>query len=241
MTSTGSAPARIAETVLTAAAGVALGGALGLLVGVPVAIAAGTSAGLNGALGGYRRVYDWRTAKGWFAFADDSTWALLGTTLGNALNLVNLARPRSGYRADFSHRQNRHVYEKGACLKRGFAVTHGNVISNASTGRESLAEERRPFIDRHEGLHIWQNRIFGPLYQVIYVLWFGLGLVVGTAAWAVKREKPKLRRLMETAAYYDNPFEYWAYKRDGHWEDNAADPLLKWRRPKWARKREQGL
>jgi hypothetical protein len=238
MTSTGSPAARIAETVLTTAAGAALGGVLGLLGGAPGAIVAGASAGLNGVLGGYRRVYDWKTPKGWFAFTGDSTWALLGTTLGNVLNLVNLAQPRSGYRDDLSRRQNRHVYERGAWMKRGFAVTHGNVISNASTGRESLTEERRPFIDRHEGLHIWQNRIFGPFYQAIYVLWFGLGVVAGTAAWAAKRGKPGLRRLVETAAYYDNPFEYWAYKRDGHWKDNGADPLLKWRRPKWTKKKE---
>ncbi len=225
---------RLVETGLTTAAAAALGGAVGLLGGVPLAIATGASAGLNGAFGGYRQVYDWRTAKGWFAFAADSTWGLLGTTLGNALNLVNLAAQPSGYRPDFSRRQNRHVFEKGAWLKRGFALTHGNVISNASTGRESLAEERRPFIDRHEGLHVWQNRIFGPLYQAVYVAWFAGGALVGAVTWALKKgDKPKMKKLVETAAYYDNPFEFWAYQRDQHWEDNRADPTLKWRRPRW--------
>lgn len=218
---------------MTAAAGAALGGALGLLGGVPLAVATGVSAGINGAFGGYRQVYAWRSAKGWLAFVADSTWGLLGTTLGNILNLANLAGGRAGYRPDFSRRQNRHVFEKGACLKRRFALTHGNVISNAATGRESLVEERRPFIDRHEGLHIWQNRLFGPLYQALYVAWFLGGALVGAATWALKRDRPKLQRLVETAAYYDNPFEFWAYKRDEHWEDNSADPTLKWRRPKW--------
>ena len=142
MTSTSSPPSGVTETALTAA-GAALGGALGLLGGIPLAVAAGVSAGVNGAFGGYRQVYDWRSAKGWFAFAADSTWGLLGTTLGNALNLANIAGPGAGYRPDFSRRQNRHVFERGACMKRGFAFTHGNVISNAATGRESLAEERR--------------------------------------------------------------------------------------------------
>ena len=76
-------------------------------------------------------------------------------------------------------------------MKRGFAVTHGNVISNASTGRDSLVEERRPFIDRHEGLHVWQSRIFGPIYQTVYVVWFAGGALVGAAAWALKKDKPK--------------------------------------------------
>ena len=63
------------------------------------------------------------------------------------------------------------------------------------------------------------------------------GALVGAAIWAVKREKPKMQRLVETAAYYDNPFEFWAYKRDDHWEDNRADPVLKWRRPRWLKRK----
>ncbi len=226
------------ETGLTTVAGAALGGAVGLLGGVPLAIATGASAGLNGAFGGYRQVYDWRRAQGWLAFAADSTWGLLGTTLGNVLNLANLAGRRSGYREDFSRRQNRHVFERGAAMKRGFAFTHGNVISNASTGRGPLVEERRPFIDRHEGLHVWQSRIFGPVYQAVYVVWFAGGAVVGATAWALKREKPKMKKMVETAAYYDNPFEFWAYKHDDHWETNSAEPTLKWRRPKFLKKKE---
>ena len=240
MTPTPSPATRVVETSLTTVGGAALGGAvgtaLGLLGGTPAAvaagIAAGASAGLNGAFSGFRRVYDWRSAKGWFAFVTDSTLGLLGTTLGNALNLAN-ARKSAGFRPDFSHRQNRHVFDKGAAMKRGFAFTHGAVISNASTGRETLVEERRPFIDRHEGLHVWQNRIFGPIYQGVYLVWFAGGALVGAATWALKREKPKMKHLIETAAYYDNPFEFWAYKRDEHWETNSAHPTLKWRRPKW--------
>jgi hypothetical protein len=71
------------------------------------------------------------------------------------------------------------------------------------------------------------------IYQVVYVVWFAGGAIVGAATWALKREKPGLKRLIETAAYYDNPFEFWAYKRDEHWESNSADPTLKWRRPRW--------
>lgn len=235
MTTPSSSSTRLAETTLTTIAGALLGGAVGWLGGLPVAAAAAASAGLNGAFGGHRQVYDWRSTKGWLAFVTDSTWGLIGTTLGNAMNLANLAGG-AGYRPDFSRRQNRHVFERGVCLKRRFAFTHGNVISNAATGRGSLVEERRPFIDRHEGLHVWQNRIFGPVYQSLYLVWFAGGAVVGVAAWALKREKPRLSRLVETAAYYDNPFEFWAYKRDQHWESNSADPTLKWRRPERFRK-----
>ena len=190
MTSTSSPALRLVETGLTTAAGAALGGAVGLLGGVPLAIAAGVSAGLNGAFGGYRQVYDWRTRQGVVRLRRRLH---LGPGRDHPGQRAQPGQPRRAQApatgADFSRRQNRHVFEKGACLKRGFAVTHGNVISNASTGRESLAEERRPFIDRHEGLHIWQNRIFGPIYQAVYVVWFAGGAVVGAATWALKRRE----------------------------------------------------
>jgi len=218
------------ETVLVTVVGGALGAATGYLIGdVPGLAAGATMGGVNGVFGGIRNTYGWRTARGWFAFVMDSSWGLLGTTLGVGLNVINSRSRNSGYRADLSRRQNRHVFERGACMKRGFAFTHGNVISNAATGRETLGDERREFIDRHEGLHVWQNRIFGPIYQAVYVGWFLLGAAVATITKAFRRDAPPLRRLVETAAYYDNPFEYWAYRRDDHWETNSAEPMLKWR------------
>jgi hypothetical protein len=192
-------------------------------------VAGASSAAINGAFGGFRASYAWRTAKGWFAFVADSTWGLIGTTLGVVLNLVNSINRSAGYREDMSRRLNRHVFERGDCMKRGFAFTHGNVISNAATGHDALADERRGFIDRHEGLHVWQNRIFGPLYQIVYVAWFVLGALVAVATKAARRGAPPLRRLVETAAYYDNPFEYLAYRRDDNWANNSAEPMLKWR------------
>ncbi|OFW63371.1 MAG: hypothetical protein A2135_01745 [Actinobacteria bacterium RBG_16_67_15] len=212
----------VAGGMLGAATGYSIGDIGGLAVGAVMA-------GLNGGFGGLRGTYAWRTIKGWFAFVSDSSWGLLGTTLGVGLNVINSASKASGYREDFSRRQNRHVFERGACMKRGFAFTHGNVISNAATGHETLTDERRDFIDRHEGLHVWQNRIFGPIYQAGYVGWFLLGALVAMIAKAFRRNTPPLRRLVETAAYYDNPFEYWAYRRDDHWETNGAEPMLKWR------------
>ncbi len=227
----------VLETALAGMAGTALGFTAGLPAGLPAAMATGIAAGLNGALGGFRQVYDWRTGRGWFAFAADSTWGLVGTTLGTLLHLVNLARPGAAYRADLSRRRNRHWFNGGARLRPGFVWTLGNVVSSTPAGRAPVAEERRLIIERHEDLHIWQNRIFGPLYPAGYAAWFALGLVAGTITWVIRRGDPGLFRLVETAAYYDNPFEYWAYRRTGHWEDNPADPTLKWRRPGHSQKR----
>jgi len=219
------------ETTLVGLAGSALGFAAGLPAGIPPAVATGVAAGLNGALGGLRQVYDWRTGKGWFAFAADSTWGLAGTTLGTLLHLANLIRPGATYRADLSRRRHRHWFDGGLRLRPGFVWTLGNVVSSPPTDRAPATGDRWHIIERHEDIHVWQNRILGPLYLAGYAAWFVLGLVVGTVVWVIRRGNPGLFRLVETAAYYDNPFEYCAYRRTGHWEDNPADPTLKWRRP----------
>lgn len=219
-----------AETILAAAGGALLGGAAGWRLGPGGAAAAVLSGGLNGALAGARGIYDWRRLRGWAAFAADSTWGLAGTTAGNLLNLVNLASGKAGYRPDLSRRQNRHVHDHGARVRRGFAITVGNVMSNTGLDRTGPADERRRIILRHEDLHIWQNRLFGPLYTMAYGLWTVAGALVGLAVWLLGgRREHRLGRLVETAAYYDNPFEYWAYRRDGRWAVVRADPLLKWR------------
>src|SRR5262249_26010270 len=80
------------------------------------------------------------------------------------------------YRSDLSHRQNRHVYEGGFALKSDFAFTQGNVISNAGQGGKGI---NASFIANHEELHVWQSRIFGPLFQVTYIVWAVGGFIVG--------------------------------------------------------------
>jgi hypothetical protein len=231
MTDRPSRAVRATETLLTAAGGAALGTALGLPGGMLACVATGVAAGINGALGGWRQIYHWRTARGWLCFAADSTWGLVGTTLGTVLHLVNLALPGAAYRGDCSRRRNRHWFDGGARLRRGFVLTLGNVVSSTPSGRRPMAEEHRRAVERHEDLHIWQNRAFGPLYPAAYAAWSVVGTLVGVLTWVARRGEPGLVRLVETAAYYDNPFEFWAYKRDGRWEANRADPVLKWRRP----------
>ena len=201
-------------------------------------MAAGVSAGINGAFGGYRQIYDWRRTRGGSRLPRIPPGAWSGPRWATSSIVANLAcaAGRLPDRLQPTPEPAR-CFEKGAAAKRGFALTLGNVISNASTGRESLVEERRPFVDRHEGLHIWQSRSFGPIYQAVYVIWFAGGAAVGAAVWALKHEKPKLKKMVETAAYYDNPFEFWAYQHDGHWESNRAEPTLKWRRPRWLKKK----
>lgn len=211
------------ETALTTTVGMWLGAVTGFLVGGPIGLfVGGAMGGFNGLVSGMTGIYDWSSWKGWLSFLSDSTWGLVGTTLGNIVHVVNVFWPDSNYRYDLSHRQNRHVYEGGMYLKEGFAFTQGNVISNAG---QSGAGINASFIANHEELHIWQSRIFGPLFQATYIVWAVGGFIVGSIVWFTDTDED-WGSLVETAAYYDNPFEYWAYSNDNNWPPGGANPKL---------------
>jgi hypothetical protein len=231
------------EAAVVGSAAAALGYAFGLGVSdlvdgdawVPASLAA--VAAVNGLFAGARGVYAWATPGGVLAFVLDCSWALVSTFLGVIVNAINTAQRDAGYAPEFSIRQNRHVFASGFALKRGFANTQGPVISNAGLGRDEPLSARTDLIERHEGLHVWQQRWFGPLHPTIYVVW---GVVAGLIAFVfalVSRERRRrgasIGKLVETAAYYDNPFEYWAYRNDGRWEANSAHPALKWGAFRW--------
>jgi len=202
------------ETGLTTAAGAWMG----WNVGGPIGLVMG---GMNGLISGINKTYDWTSVEGWFGFISDSTWSLLGTSLGNIVHVINLFDSSAKYRSDLSQRKNRHVYEGGFGLKEGFAFTQGNVISNLPSDASAA------LLDIHETLHIWQQRFFGPIFQVTYVAWAVGGAIVGSVAWLFHTDQSYLS-FVETAAYYDNPFEYWAYKKQGYWRPKGANPIIAW-------------
>ncbi|WP_298795489.1 SpvB/TcaC N-terminal domain-containing protein [uncultured Pseudonocardia sp.] len=213
------------ETGLTTAAGAWLGWNTGMLVGGPVGAVIGASmGGFNGLVSGMHGIYDWTSASGWFSFLSDSTWSLLGTSLGNVVHVINIFYSDSKYRDDLSRRQNRHVYEGGFALKSDFAFTQGNVISNAGLGTGSV---NTSFIAQHEELHIWQQRFFGPIFQVTYVAWAVGGFLAASGYWLFNTDQ-SYGSLLETAAYYDNPFEYWAYNNDSNWPPSGINSSLAW-------------
>jgi hypothetical protein len=216
------------ESAAAGAVGAVLGLGAGFLYGGPfgpvTALAGALAAGLNGLGAGARGIYDWRSPLGWFAFVADSTWALPMTALAVAVSGTNVLLPAAHSR-EMSRRRNRHVYDGGLKLQRGLALTVGNVISNANPTGGGF---NREFLSRHEELHIWQARIFGPLFPAVYVVWFAGGALVGTLAWLGHREE-SYADLVRTAAYFDNPFEYWAYRNDRNWPPDGAHPLLAWR------------
>jgi hypothetical protein len=215
---------------LEAAATTIGAGALAALVGVPlgVPLPLGAIAAANGAICGWHGAYDWRTRRGWTAAVLDSTWALVMTTGALASHVAGAIRGDAQYVEALSHRQNRLVYQRGLRLRRGFAVTIGNVVSGAG---DVSTPRRQRLVTHHEDVHVWQARWFGPFFPVIYVGWMVAAGAGGAVLWATRRREERFTRVVETCAYYLNPFEWWAYSRDGNWPPRRMVSGLGWRRP----------
>ena len=218
------------ETALTTGFGALLGGAVlgtfGALMG-----------GINGLFTGTRQIYQWHSIEGWASFLSDSTWGIIGTSLGNFANIYDLIAAPSSYRSDLSRRQNRQVYDGGLYLEKADATTFGNVTSNLSGGGDIL---------KHETVHIMQNRIFGPLYIGVSVAWYVVGGAVGAVVGALIKGDPWVivgdvvagplgaivaglldssgRQGARDVAYLDNPWELWAYSVQGN-RDSGKGPL----------------
>ncbi|MEQ8439676.1 MAG: hypothetical protein RIB65_19450 [Ilumatobacter fluminis] len=214
------------ETTLTTVAGAALGAATGALVGLPVIGA--LAGGANGAVSGARQVYDWSTGKGRLAFALDSTWALATTTAGLVAHAVAATQHDAAYQEALSRRQNRHVYGRGFRMRKGFAITLGNVVNGAG---DVTRPRKAKLVTDHEDVHVWQARWFGPLYPFLYGGWMAGAALVATVAWPIVGRGRSWFRLVETYSYYLNPFEWWAYSRDDHWPPSGKLADVGWQRP----------
>ena len=182
-------------------------------------------------MSGARRTYRWRSYRGWLAFVLDSTWALITTAGAFVAHAIALAQrsPRN-YVGELSRRQNRHVYERGYTLRRGFMLTVGNVVNGAGPNAHHDTR-RKHVVNRHEDVHVWQTRWFGPLFPLVYGIWWIVGSCAALALWLTRRPAEGLRRTVDSVAYYCNPFEWWAYSREGRWPPSQAVKRFVWPRP----------
>lgn len=200
----------------------AVGAPLG--IGIPLAIV-GVA---NGVVCGWRGIYDWGCSTGLVAAVLDSTWALPTTAAGLGSQLLGLVRGRPGFDSSLSRRANRQVFGRGFVPRRGFAITIGNVISGAG---DTTSARRRRLVTDHEDVHVWQSRWFGPFFPVLYGSWMLGGAAVGAVVWATRRRGDPFTKVVESCAYYLNPFEWWAYSRDDLWPPAGKVGGLGWRRP----------
>jgi PE family len=169
-------------------------------------------------------IYNFRDPRGWAAFLLDYTWGLPGTTLGYGVQIINGFWPNSGYDPTLSQLVGSHVYTGGIGLP-GFTTTMGNVTTHLGVGSGA-----KDVLANHEEVHVWQSRIFGPLFQTSYAGWLVGGAFVGTGYWLLHPNQDWFS-LVETAAYYDNPWEVWAYVNDHNWPPSGANPALLWQLP----------
>lgn len=205
----------------------AVGGALSGLAGsaFSLAVPAAVIGAVHGGIAGSRRLYPWRRWQGVTAFVLDHTWALVTSTASLLSHAVAALSKDTSFLPNLSERQSRHVYVGGFRMRSGFVVTLGNTVS----GLADSGERRSTLVTDHEDVHVWQARWFGPLYPVLYVAWMVSGAAVGLAVALARGRRPVVK-VVETYAYYANPFEWWAYSRQGKWPPSGAVAGV-WRRP----------
>ena len=225
------------EALVTGVTGAILGGLTGSVWGTPRLGA--LAGGLHGWLAGRRRIYDWRRRLGVVAYLLDHTWALPSTMAAVTSMMFANARSRigghdAGFEESLSARRNRFVFRRGVVLRRGFALTVGSVITGAADDRGEITERRRRLVDRHENVHVWQSRVLGPVYPLLYGSWFVVGALVATARHLLRRllRRPSGSVItdVDSLAYYRNPFEWHAYTCDDNWPPAGVDPGSVWKR-----------
>jgi hypothetical protein len=200
------------ETGLTTGFGAALGGA------TPLGEFGQVMGGINGLFTGTRQTYS-LDAEGLASFVLDSTWGIVGTSIGNVLNVVDLIGAPSSYDQANSKRQNRQVYDRGFAIG-DTAFTQGNVISNLDRGSPGSGST----ILKHERTHILQNRLFGPIYIASSVIWYYwsvyYGLPIALILWPIIGQDPfsSVRDL----GHGDNPWELWAFSAGGEDRPNKG-------------------
>lgn len=155
----------------------------------------------TGMMNGLWQIHDWK-GLGWLAFPLDVTWGLAGATTGALLHLIDSIITKHGLET----RQDAHRYEGGARFKGRFALTQGAVMSNL-TVEPSGPGVAHDSLYYHERTHVWQNRIFGPLFSLTYLGWMAVWLIPGLIAAMATKDAEAI----QSWCYYNNPWETWAY------------------------------
>jgi hypothetical protein len=167
----------------------------------------------TGGTHGAAAIYDWRRRGPVQALADVS-WGLSGSTTGGILHVVNLfiGTPAPDQRLG-ALRFNPGFHVPG---KPTFAFTQGAVMSNC---HQAPGEP----LYVHERFHVFQSRVFGPLFTIAYLGWMVVAFLPSLVVSLVRKER---LGLVEPICYYSNPWEVWAYEvhRKVRGEEAGHDP-----------------
>lgn len=148
----------------------------------------------------------------------NGSWGFIGNLLGLMTHFASIYSYKDfGKRHSGSDRICFVCYEKGFSLKSNaagrFAFTQGAVMSaDTSTLR------------KHEGIHVGQHYLFGPIYPLSHFLWFVAMLLPGMIGAYVK--KLGAGEGITRMSYYDNPWEVIAYGIANETDRSTTDALV---------------
>jgi len=132
----------------------------------------------------------------------DVTWSLLNSLAGLAVWIPAALIVGGTFQApdDNSRRSGTFVYDKNPRGGEFGATTIGPVIAGGWSS--------------HEEVHVWQARLYGPAYMIIYILSFLLNFLF---------QLPFRRNALMLDAYQRICFEEWAY-----WGGDTGDGNINW-------------
>ncbi|ONI80595.1 hypothetical protein ALI22I_45850 [Saccharothrix sp. ALI-22-I] len=165
---------------------------------------------IGGLLGAFHGVWAWRTRlyprgrRGWVLGVVDATWSLPNTVAGAVFLAYALAR---GNRVDPAFSRHRGTLGLRDGVIKGFATTIGPVQAGIAMG-----------VDDHEAVHVFQARLFGPLYlPLVAANW-----VVATVLpyWLLYHDRAAapidgVPAYFRRGVYPHCWHEEWAYRRQG--------------------------
>ncbi len=162
------------------------------------------------AIGGFQGAVSgaWRTlhpALGWLVIPITTSWGLLGTTIGSMMHIATWVFYAGGGKLYEPCRHTfMHAYEDGFKVQPGFGFSQGATIT--LTGHPSKG------LLWHEGTHVLQHVIFGPIMQLSYLMWGVGGALIGALAGVIKgRSWAWTLHGAYAWAYVNNPWEIWEY------------------------------
>ena len=134
-------------------------------------------------------------AGGFFAFLWDHSWSLPNTIIGSVWCLITI-----GIGMDSSHSRGTGRLVLNSGIFSGFDTTIGNVTAGNS-------------VDVHEGIHVWQARLFGPLLYPIWVVNYVFNTVIPW--WLFFAYPANFGKYFVCGVYPYTLFELWAYAVEG--------------------------
>ena len=148
----------------------------------------------------------------------NGTWGFIGNLLGLMTHFASLYSYKDfGRNHAASNRICFVCYENGLSLKSDsagrFAFTQGAVMSADTSS-----------LRKHEGVHVAQHYLLGPIYPLSHFVWFVAMLIPGLIGAA--SEKIDVGEGVTRMSYYDNPWEVMAYGLINPSARNTSDALI---------------